>query len=368
MLGSEVRAVHPQRRLRWPGRLRVAVPRSLEHWSPRTGHGRVWHSVLRELAPRVRLHQVDLDGAAGRGPLRPADVWLADGHAAPPAVDAPVVVLIHEASWLDPEVRAHLPDALVDSLAGPTARAACAAAAVLTDSEWSRATIVDGGLAPAGRVHAVHLGVDAGRFAPERADAARVAARVPRLDGRPYVLFVGHVGPRKNLPALRSAMAGLARRGLPHALVVAAGVPPGHPDAAELRAAALAELPGAPGRVLALEGADDDDLAAVLAGAAALCLPSHAEGFGLPALEAMASGTPVVVSDRGALPEVVGDAGLVVEPAAEALEDALARVLEDAALAARLSAAGRERALGMSWARTAEGWLDVLAGAAGRRR
>jgi alpha-1,3-rhamnosyl/mannosyltransferase len=145
-------------------------------------------------------------------------------------------------------------------------------------------------------------------------------------------------------------------------------VPPGHPDAAELRAAALAELPGAPGRVLALEGADDDDLAAVLAGAAALCLPSHAEGFGLPALEAMASGTPVVVSDRGALPEVVGDAGLVVEPAAEALEDALARVLEDAALAARLSAAGRERALGMSWARTAEGWLDVLAGAAGRRR
>jgi glycosyltransferase involved in cell wall biosynthesis len=345
----------------------VAVPRALEHWSPRTGHGRVWHSVLRELAPRVRLHQVGADGA-GRRPLRPPDVWLADGHEEPPDGALPLVVQVHEAGWLDPATRGHLPDALVARLAGPTERAIRRARAVIVPSEWARRTLVEGGLGEPDRVHAVAHGVDARRFAPGRADPARAASLLPRLGGRPYVLFVGHVGPRKNLPALRDAMTALAAHGLPHALVVAAGVAPGDPASDALRRGALAELPGAPGRVLALEGADDGDLAAVLATAAALCLPSHAEGFGLPALEAMASGTPVVVSDRGALPEVVGDAGVVSAPDPAALAAALRRVLEDPGLAARLGEAGRARALTMPWSRTADGWLEVLAGAAAERR
>jgi glycosyltransferase involved in cell wall biosynthesis len=348
---------------RWPGRLRVAVPRQIEWWSPRTGHGRVWHAVLPLLARRVRLHQIG-DGG-GRRPLRPPDVWLADGHEAPDGLGRPLVIEIHEASWLDPELRAHVPGELVDELVRGTEAAVRAADQVITLSEWSRRTIVDGGLAPAERVHAVWLGADPGTFSPAAQRPERVAELLPGLARRPYVLFVGHAGPRKNIPALREAMAALGGDGFPHALVLVVSEPPGHPDAAELCRAATAELPGAPGRVLTAEAGSDDDLAVLMAGASALCLPSFAEGFGLPAAEAMACGTPVVVSDRGALPEVVGDAGVVVEPTAAAIRDGLANVLGDPATTQRLSHAGRERAASLTWDRTADGWLAVLKAAAG---
>jgi len=101
-----------------------------------------------------------------------------------------------------------------------------------------------------------------------------------------------------------------------------------------------------------------------MAEADAFCLPSLLESFGLTALEALACGAPVVVSDRGALPEVVGDAGLVVEPEPEALAAALERVLGDAALDRELRAAGPSRAAVMTWEHTARGWLAVLQRAA----
>jgi glycosyltransferase involved in cell wall biosynthesis len=91
------------------------------------------------------------------------------------------------------------------------------------------------------------------------------------------------------------------------------------------------------------------------------------EGFGLTALEAMACGIPVVVSNRGALPEVVDDAGVVIEPVAEAVENALASLVADPEMATRLSAAGRQRSLTMGWDRTAAAWLTVLEEAAAER-
>jgi alpha-1,3-rhamnosyl/mannosyltransferase len=208
------------------------------------------------------------------------------------------------------------------------------------------------------RVTAVAHGVDPRRFRPGLRGGAR---RV----GAPYVLFAAAVHPRKNLAALRDAMAGLARRGWPHVLVVAGGPAADRADSSDLEEAAGAELPGAPGRVRRVEALDTRELASLMAGAAAFCLPSHWEGFGLTALEAMACGTPVVVSDRGALPEVVGDAGLVVSPDAADVEEALDRVLGDAALAERLGRAGRARAEGFTWRRTAEGWTAVLRDMAG---
>ena len=88
-------------------------------------------------------------------------------------------------------------------------------------------------------------------------------------------------------------------------------------------------------------------------------MPSLDEGFGMPALEAMTIGVPVVAANRGALPEVVGDAGLLVEPDAEALADAMTRILDDPALAQKLGGAGIERAKRFSWDASAARLVDV---------
>jgi len=92
---------------------------------------------------------------------------------------------------------------------------------------------------------------------------------------------------------------------------------------------------------------------------------SELEGFGIPVLEAMACGAPVVTSRVSALPEVVGDAGVIVPPTVTAVTEALRRVLGDPDLALRLSTAGVQRARGFTWERTAAGWLEVLRSAYG---
>ena len=159
------------------------------------------------------------------------------------------------------------------------------------------------------------------------------------LEPRSYVLFVGTVEPRKGIDVLLAAHAALRRQGHPDLRLVVAG-PPGWGETAPL------EGPGvvAPGRI------DEATLDALYRGAAGLAIPSRSEGFGLPALEAMARGCPVVASDAGALPEVVGDAGLLVPPGdADALAAALDRLLTDDALAASLGAAGHRRAATFTW-------------------
>src|SRR5206468_5361002 len=149
----------------------------------------------------------------------------------------------------------------------------------------------------------------------------------------------GTVEPRKGIDVLLAAHGALRRQGHPDLRLVVAG-PPGWGDTPAL------DGPGvvAPGRV------DEVTLDALYRGAAALAVPSRSEGFGLPALEAMARGCPVVASDAGALPEVVGDAGLLVPPGdADALAGALARLLSDDALPATLGAAGHRRAATFTW-------------------
>jgi glycosyltransferase involved in cell wall biosynthesis len=119
-------------------------------------------------------------------------------------------------------------------------------------------------------------------------------------------------------------------------------------------------------RVLGLGRLEDDDLAAVLSGATVLAMPSRAEGFGLPVLEAMSFGVPVVISDAPALVEVAGGAAVVTPVGdAEALADALSRVVSDGRLRGRLAQSGRARAAAYSWPAAADAtwaaYADALA-------
>jgi glycosyltransferase involved in cell wall biosynthesis len=331
------------------------VPPIVAGYPRASGAGRMWHHVLAELRRDLDVRVVD---PLARPPRwRRPDGWAHDGHHGPLPVTTPVVAQLHEAAWNDPDTRAFVEPDFIAAYEEPSRAAARAAARVVTPSESSRRQIVDAYGVPPERVVVAPHGVDHAVFRPD------APALVPRVTGdvdRPYVVFVSQLHPRKNLDALREAMTRLARRGYPHTLVVVGGHAADRRDAAELVRRAAAALPGTEGRVRRLEALTETELAGVLAGAAAFCLPSFMEGFGLTALEAMASAVPVVVSDRGALPEVVGDAGIVTAPTADAVEAALARVLDDDACARELGKRGYERSLEFTWARTASRWRVAL--------
>jgi len=196
--------------------------------------------------------------------------------------------------------------------------------------------------APPERVHVVPNGVDVAAHAGDAAAGRRLAG------GGRYVLAIGTVEPRKDHPLLVRAFDAVAA-GDPDVRLVLAGADGWGADAL---AAALAASPAARGgRVVRLGFVDDAARADLLAGAPALAYPSVYEGFGLPPLEAMAAGTPVVATAAGALPEVLGDAADLVPPGdADALAGALQRVLGDEAHRAALVARGRARAEATSWA------------------
>jgi glycosyltransferase involved in cell wall biosynthesis len=335
--------------------LRIGVPSALLAMEPAGGHGKVWARTLACLAQRADL--VELGGGRRRVPGRNRpDVVLADGHGDLPQSDAPVLAIIHEVGWHTPELRALLHPAFLAGIEERTARAVRGAARVITPSESSRRDVVALYDLDATRVHVVPYGVDA-TFS---AGASRGCSAVPG----PYVLFAAMLHPRKNLEVLRQAMALLAVQGFDHRLVVAGRPAVDGSDVTAIVHAAAAELPGVPGRVVFVGQPSDADLAALMAGAAAYCLPSLYEGFGLTVLEAMSCATPVVVSDRGALPEVVGEAGLVVALEAGAVAGALRTILADPQRAAALAQAGRARASQFTWERTADGWLEGARAAA----
>lgn len=198
------------------------------------------------------------------------------------------------------------------------------------------------------------------RFRPVSSEGAMrdVAARYG-LPSR-YLLAVGTLEPRKNLTALLDAFARLLRCGAvdPDLRLVLAGARGwlDEPIFRTVRSLGLEPAVHFPGFI------DDDDLPAVYSGAALFVFPSLYEGFGLPPLEAMACGVPVVTSNVSSMPEVAGDAAMLVDPRdVDGLAAAIARVLRDRALRARLRVAGITRARQFSWEATARRTLDAYA-------
>jgi glycosyltransferase involved in cell wall biosynthesis len=223
------------------------------------------------------------------------------------------------------------------------------AAAILTVSNFSKAELLRLTGRGKGQVHVVHLGVDASWFELE-------ASRNPHP--RPFLLFVGNVKPHKNLAGLLEAFAQVAAT-LPHDLVIV-GRREGFVTA-DSAVATRAQALGARVRFTGYLSADS--LRQHVIHARALILPSFYEGFGLPPLEAMACGTPVIVSRAASLPEVCGDGALYCDPHAPAdIAAKIRTLLTDGALREALRARGRKRAGQFSWDRCARETLTVLEG------
>jgi glycosyltransferase involved in cell wall biosynthesis len=253
-----------------------------------------------------------------------------------PANVAPViltnnVVVIHDAAAL------RQPGAYSTTYVAYHARVqrllATRARLVITVSEFSRAELVALLGVPSERIRVIPPGVDE-RFAPG-VDPEPVRARHGLT--RPYVLALGTVSARKNFVALEAAARAVGAHGVD--LVVAGA------DRRYMRG------PQPAGRRLGY--VSDRDLPALYAGALALAMPSLYEGFGLPCLEAMAAGVPVVASPRGALPETCGDAALLADPDdPSAFVTAVLAAAFDDTVRARLAAAGPPHAARYTWSRT----------------
>ena len=336
-------------------RLRVGIRRNMLDLPPNTGYGRVWNSVLPRLATMVDLVVED---------PRP-DVWLLDGHGGDPGVDGPVVISLFEVNWGRPEFdREHAPG-FVEMIANSTASAVRRADRIVTCASSSKRQIVEAYDFPADCVDVVPFGVDRTVFHPDASGAGGAMVSEHLGENRPYVLFAASLHPRKNLSAVRGAVESLARRGFPHALAVVAAPAPDRSDSSELAREAFAELPGFPRRLVRFEDPTDAELCSLMSNAGAVCQPSTSEGFGLTVLEAMSSGAAVVVSDRGSLPELVKRGGMVVEPSASAVEQALVHLFSRPAAARRLRTRAVRRARQLSWERTAQGWARAATLAAG---
>lgn len=276
-------------------------------------------------------------------------------HRTPLAAPAARVVTMHDVVpllWPERYVRTGLAHRILY-------RAVERAQAVICPSRAAAADVLRHlDLDPA-RVTVVPEAADA-RFRPT--DASALRRRLALLG--PYLLYVGDLAdPRKDVEGLVDAFAAWTRAQDRHEALVIAGPASAAARALERRARDLRA------HVLVTGFVPDDDLPALMSGARCLVTASRYEGFGLPALEAIACGTPVVAYDAGAISETAGP-GALLAPAGDgpALMAAAARVCDEPGVAERLSAAGRRHAEGFSWRRAAESTWEVYEAVAAERR
>jgi glycosyltransferase involved in cell wall biosynthesis len=308
-----------------PGKVVLFVPQGAPVPQP-------WYPLAERIVAltRPRRGAFLFDGPAWRWTLSraPVDVLHLPAWTVPRHLPVPVVATFYDAT---PFRYASPAEPWPRHRARQAIRSLARATAVHAISKHARSELLATVDLPEERVVVAHLGVGT-QFSP---------AAVPAPPE--HLLFVGGTDPHKNLDLLLAVLAAPEGARLPP-LVVAG------PAALDPRAATLS----ARGRVRTVVGPDDTSLAELYRRALALVLPSRNEGFGLPALEAMACGCPVVAASSGALPEVCGDAAVLLDPDEPAAwRDALLTLLHHPARRAALTGAGLERARTFTWERTA---------------
>jgi glycosyltransferase involved in cell wall biosynthesis len=229
---------------------------------------------------------------------------------------------------------------------------------IIADSEATRRDILKNFRMDDGSVRTVHLGVDPVRFYHVTDGAERNRLRSRYALPEHYILYVGTLEPRKNITRLiRAFDYGIVSKGFPHHLVIA-GRRGWLFDQIfrEVNALNLSDRVRFPGFV------ERSDLAALYSMARAFAYPSLYEGFGLPCLEAMSCGTPVIASNASSLPEILGEDALLVDPfSVDSIADALQKVCSDEAIHKDFSERGPRRASRFSWMSTARKTAEVYA-------
>ncbi|HEX6201801.1 MAG TPA: glycosyltransferase family 1 protein [Thermoanaerobaculia bacterium] len=398
-------ALREIRRRRRDPRLRVAVD-VLALWEPRTGVGWSLHQLLAHLAERtdlsLRLYGLSLVRAPGipeppeplpEGPalervvyevpddlvlgqrwlvpfLRWIEPWLiradrnqvtwAPNYILPPPfrrADLPLVATVHDLAYRKVPWAVR-PDTL-EAMREVLDRTLHEATLLITPTAAVRDDLVAFGVAGAERVRPIHHGLGMVAAAGRAEEVAAPPAGTPPA----YCLHVGTVEPRKNLPALFAAYRRLRAAGASPPPLVLAGQLGWKSEGLRREIDAAA----GEGWLLHFGYVGTAELVALYRGATVVALPSWYEGFGLPVVEAMALGAPVLLSDVPVFHEVAGDAALYAPPGDPAAwSAALARLFADPALRADLAARGRRRAERFTWRRAAERAAAVLAEAAER--
>jgi glycosyltransferase involved in cell wall biosynthesis len=318
------------------------APRFAWRPTPITPHwfARIWHRARIPLPVEVFTGRVDL--------------YHATDFTLPPTLPGTRTLLtVHDLSYArvpesaSPPLKAYL-DVVVP-------RSCRLANHILADSQATRDDLIDLYGLPPGKITVLLSGVNA-HFRPVTDPASRAAVRAKyHIDARPYIFAIGTVQPRKNYARLMQALARLLASGRSAQLVIAGGK--GWLDDPIYRALDNLKLRE---HVQFIGFANDEDLPALYSEARCLAFPSLYEGFGLPILEAMACGTPVVTAQVSSMPEAAGDAALLVDPYdVEALANALDRLLHDESLRGDLTARGMAHAARFTWDASARRLLAV---------
>jgi glycosyltransferase involved in cell wall biosynthesis len=274
----------------------------------------------------------------------------------------PLVLQVHDLIYLDfPQYSTGMRTALFATLSRASAHAA---QRVVTDSEWSKGRIIAHYHLAPDRIDVVPLGLDRSWRCPSEQAIERAWGQLRSRVPARFALSVGRLDPRKNFARTARVVRTLVERGLLDGLVIV-----GPEDFGATRIREEMERDGTAGIVTHLSALDTASLQALYRHASCLLYLSLAEGFGLPLIEAMSMGTPIVASNRTSIPEVVGDAGLIVDPeSSEEAVTALSSLLSSPQLRDSMIARGKARAKQFDGTVAASRMVDVYTAAAAGRR